>query len=81
MVMHEAIDLQKDGWIRVGSVKFWKWYSMLDRGFDLVLKWLSDVRFISCINRWIKSERINIIHFMGEGYICYEWGLFMAIRQ
>ena len=30
MAMHEAIDLQKDGWIRVGSVKFWKW--LLDVG-------------------------------------------------
>ena len=26
-------------------------YSTLDRAFDLVLKWLSDVCFISCINR------------------------------
>ena len=26
-------------------------YSTLDRAFDLILKWLSDVRFNSCINR------------------------------
>ena len=26
-------------------------YSTLDRAFDLVLKWLSDVCFSSCINR------------------------------
>jgi len=26
-------------------------YSTLDRAFDFILKWLSDVRFNSCINR------------------------------
>ena len=82
MAMHKAIDLQKGGWMRAGSVRFWKNdYSTLDRGFDLALKWLSNVHFNSCINRWIKNERINIIHFMGEGYIGYEWGLFMANKQ
>ena len=78
MAMHKAIDLQKGGWIRVGSVKFGKW--LLDVGsrfwscFEIVI----GCSFISCINRWIKNERINIIHFMGEGYICYEWGVVHA---
>ena len=63
MVMHEAIDLQEkwrcmkqstykrmDEYVLV-LLSFENAYSTLDRGFDLVLKWLSNVHFNSCINR------------------------------
>ena len=70
MAMHKAIDLQKGGWIRAGSVRFWKNdYSTLDRGFDLVLKWLSNVHFNSCINRWIKNERILYISWERDTFV------------
>jgi len=61
--MPEAIDLQEkwrcmkqstykrmDEYVLV-LLSFENDYSTLDRAFDLVLKWLSDVRFNSCINR------------------------------